>query len=224
MFACVRSASCADAPGTCGPVPAGTRSTQPGVRLRPLRLPGRGLHRCGRRGLRAGRKRAGLLADVDCDSGLCACDTPECPGGLCGPQANGAPCERNKDCQSGDCDLDRLLGGNCGPFADGYVCTRDKDCTNGNCLEGRCHLKSNGQACTADTQCASTLCRDALCEDRQPDGEEFATATTTATRSSATTGSATGGCSNGQPAPRTPAVSRRPASRGSASVGAKARD
>jgi hypothetical protein len=100
--------------------------------------------------------------DEDCTSGICdlgfgmspECTEPENPApnpctvggiqgnyGICGPQANGVGCSRDKDCTAGICDTSYYedgMGGACGPQGKGAACSRSEECSSGTCTGGGC--------------------------------------------------------------------------------------
>jgi hypothetical protein len=73
---------------------------------------------------------------------------------------NGAPCNRNEECESVYCD-----DGKCAPKPGtgqaGEYCHRDEHCQSDFCISGRCYqLADLGDVCRKDAECDSGYCAD----------------------------------------------------------------
>ena len=133
--------------GNCVPVPSGQPEPRGGCRQDPESS-------CGQTGLCNGQGGcAKHPPGTDCATASCSGPRTLVVGGECdgdGICVKGAPLE----CTPFNCEGDACR----------VSCLADTDCVPPNvCADGKCGLRGNGQACTANDQCLSTFCVDGVC-------------------------------------------------------------
>ena len=105
--------------------------------------------------------------DSDCCSGTFCDDLTYGPAKCRAPQANGAFCTENNQCQTNICRTSSCASA-C--FATGHTCSKDPDCCGGSFCNNfnygpwKCTAPlANGESCLADTQCHSGHCQAGAC-------------------------------------------------------------